>query len=202
MKLFRRMRRGRASGDKVERGQTPELLPPSAPLTDANLATIPSAPHFEAPKGISSEDLFSDLLKEQAGVVNTFDPYVEGRPSRRFRSAPPPKTNITDLPLARRRFSVEQEREAGESRGRSMGSSPHSSIRLSSRRVQSLDVGSSPSPDPWDITNAPRLTRRDRARASTRLESRHRRSDEHAPTPVSSKKHSKNPELSAIFGFV
>jgi len=201
MKLFRRMRRGR---DKVERGKTPDShLAPSAPLTDANLATIPSAPHFEAPRDLSTEDLFSDLLKQQAGVVNTFD-QVEGRPSRRFRSAPPPKTNITDLPLARRRFSAEEEREVGQSRGRSIGSasSPRSSLRNSTRRVQSVDIGSSRSPDPWDISNAPRLARRDRARASTRVESRRRRSDEHAPTPVSSKKHSKNPELSAIFGFV
>jgi len=201
--VFRRGR-SRSSFSKIERGRTPSD-PNSfraALLTEANLSAVPSAPHF-LPIGLSDEELFSDLLKPQAAVENTFD-QVEARPSRRFRSAPPGRHH-GGLPLGRRRFDTDVEREAGESRGRSMCSSMASGHSI--RKVQSTGTQSaspSPSPEPWDISNTPPLpefVRARRERRSRRDESR-RRSDEHAPTPVSSKKASKNAELSAIFGFV
>lgn len=200
---FFRRGRSRSSRSKTERGRNSSgahTLRPAL-LTEANLTAVPSAPHF-IPCGLSDEELFSDLLKPQAAVENTFD-QPEERPSRRFRSAPPGRHH-GGLPLGRR-FDRNVEREAGESRGRSKGSSMTSFPSI--RKVHSAERHSdspSPSPQPWDISNKPELpefVRARRERRSRRDESR-RRSDEHAPTPVSSQKVSRNEELSAIFGFV
>lgn len=181
--------------------------------------------HFPQPAGISREDLFGDLHAPTDHVIEHKPAIPSDAANRRFRSAPPPQRE--DVQKFRRKYGrnrfVENSRERSTgSRGRSCspevgsgmkaGSSAcpvifeesSSRITRSSSRlvVHSDDEFEFFSAGPIDLSKCPKLPIRARSSAKRlRKGGSGGRDREHAPTPKSSVRSSKNQELSEILGF-
>jgi hypothetical protein len=178
--------------------------------------------HFPQQPDALGEDLFSDLTERKP---TTLEADRSDCANRRFRSAPAPQRE--DVRKFRRKHGRNRfvdnsrERSAGGSRGRSFSPQPTSTsgslppvFEESSARISKLTRSSSRlmvhSDDefdffgqgPMDLSLCPKLPVRARSSGKClRKGGSGGREREHAPTPKSSIRSSRNAELSEILGF-